>query len=190
MEVLESYSFVQKSTTLLRGQKHAASAALGLRVDRDDLARHASKAVAQRSLAVASARKKSPTCLGCAKAAAFLRQEAKVLHSAVLSAAAATSMGSEAIDEVIDQLQGLIKRIDQEHKTEREHKDWCEEETGLSTKKRDDHSYAIDDLKQVIAGLHELIGMKQQDASEKEDEIDDEDRSFEELSEIRSEDKA
>merc|ERR1719364_431618 len=99
-------------------------------------------------------------------------------------------MGSEAIDEVIDALNTLIKRIDQEHKTEREHKDWCEEETGLSTKKRDDHSYAIDDIKQVIAGLHELIEMKQQDISEKEDDIDDEDTSWEALSEIRSEDKA
>merc|ERR1719393_1102361 len=55
-------------------------------------------------------------CAGCAKVAAMLRQKAKLFHSAVLSAAAATSMGSDAIDGVIANLQELIKRIDEEQK--------------------------------------------------------------------------
>jgi len=191
IEVLGSATLIQTSKVGLMGTTtKRASAAL---VQSSKVGRWASRWASRRSFKTVARRlalKTSGKCQGCAKAAALLRERAKTLHSAVLSAAAATSMSSEVIDEVIDALKGLIKRIDQEHKTEREHKDWCEEETGLSTKKRDDHSYAIDDLKQVIAGLHELIEMKQQDESEKEDEIDDEDRSFEELSEIRSEDKA
>merc|ERR1719171_1886786 len=139
-----------------------------------------------RSGAKAKANSKCPTC---AKAAAFLKSEAKVLHSSVLSVAAATSMGSDAIDDVIDSLKGLIKRIDQEHKTEKEHKEWCEEETGLTTKKRDDHSYAIEDIKQVVAGLKELIDMKKNDIDEKEEVIDDEDTSWEERTDLRGEEK-
>merc|ERR1719450_1309731 len=71
-------------------------------------------------------------CENCAKVAAMLRQKAKTFHSAVLSAAAASTMGSDAIDGVIDNLKELIRRIDEEQKTEKEHKDWCEEETGLT----------------------------------------------------------
>merc|ERR1719387_2468862 len=97
----------------------------------------------------------------------MLRQRARLLHSAVLSAAAATSMSSEAIDDVIRSLEGIMKRIDEEYKVEKEHKEWCEDETGLTTKKRDTHEYAIADIKQVIAGLLEEIDMDKKDLSAK-----------------------
>merc|ERR1719387_2681777 len=115
----------------------------------------------------------------------MLRQRARLLHSAVLSAAAATSMSSEAIDDVIRSLEGIMKRIDEEYKVEKEHKEWCEEETGLTTKKRDTHEYAIADIQQVIAGLEEVIEMKKTERAEKEEEIDEEQASFEARSEMR-----
>jgi len=132
----------------------------------------------------------SSPCDGCAKVAAFLRQEANVLHSSLLSAAAATSMSSDAIDEVIDSLKGLIKRIDDEHKTEKEHKEWCEDEISDAEKRRDNHASNIESLKQEIASLDELIDMKQTALDEKEDEIDEEKSAFERLTDARAEEKS
>jgi ABC-type transporter Mla subunit MlaD len=134
-------------------------------------------------------RKGAPYCSGCAKVAAMLRQKARLYHSAVLSAAAATSMGSDAIDGVISNLKELITRIDEEQKTEGEHKDWCEEETGLTNAKVADHSGIVDEMKGVIADLGEVIKEKDIELTDKVDDIYDEDDSFEALTEIRKEDK-
>merc|ERR1719428_2639682 len=134
-------------------------------------------------------RKGAPFCSGCAKAAAMLRQKARLFHSAVLSAAAATSMGSDAIDGVIDNLNELIKRIDEEQKTEKEHKDWCEEETGLTNSKVADHSGIVDNLKGVISDLTEVIKEKEIDLSENEEDDRNEDDNFEAQTEIRAGEK-
>merc|ERR1719316_2212520 len=103
----------------------------------------------------------------------MLRQKAKVFHSAVLSAAAASAMGSDAIDGVIDNLKELSGRIDQEQKTEKEHKDWCDEETGLTTAKRQDHSGIVDSLTAAIADLKEVIKEKEISLDENQDSIDE-----------------
>jgi len=131
----------------------------------------------------------NPYCAGCAKVAAMLRQKARMYHSAVLSAAAATSMGSDAIDGVIENLKELMRRIDEEQKTEKEHRDWCEEETGLTNAKVTDHSAIVDNLKGVIADLHEVIKEKEIDLDENHDDITGEDDNFEAQIEIRSEEK-
>merc|ERR1719482_1793328 len=128
-------------------------------------------------------------CAGCAKVAAMLRQKAKLYHSAVLSAAAATSMGSDAIDGVIDNLKELMDRIDEEQKTEKEHKDWCEEETGLTNAKVADHSGIVDEMKTIIADLGEVIKEKGISISSNEEDIYDEDDSFEAMTGIRKEEK-
>merc|ERR1719217_1067373 len=98
-------------------------------------------------------------------------------------------MGSDAIDGVIDNLQELIKRIDEEQKTEKEHKDWCEEETGLTNAKVADHSGIVDDMKALIADLGEVIKEKEIDLDNKEEDIYDEDDSFEAQTEIRKDEK-
>merc|ERR1719355_142281 len=99
-------------------------------------------------------------CQQCVRVAAMLRQKSTVYHSSVLAAAAATSMGSDAIDDVIKNLDDLTTRIDQEQKTEKEHKDWCEQETGLTTAKREDHSNIVSELTGVMADLKEVIKEK------------------------------
>jgi Fe2+ or Zn2+ uptake regulation protein len=142
--------------------------------------------------ALLSLRKRQPfaECQKCARVAAMLRQKATVYHSSVLSAAAATSMGSDAIDDVVKNLQGLITRIGQEQKTEKEHKEWCEQETGLTTTKREDHSAVVGQLKAVMADLSEVIKEKELSLDENQENINDEDSNFGEQSELRSEGKA
>merc|ERR1719487_27540 len=134
-------------------------------------------------------RKDASSCPGCAKVSAMLRQKAKLFHSAVLSAAAATSLGSDAIDGVIDNLKDLIRRIDEEQKTEKDHKDWCEEETGLTNSKVTDHSSIVDEMKEVIADLGEVIKEKEIALDSIADDIQKENDNFEEQTEIRADEK-
>merc|ERR1719161_1076757 len=118
-------------------------------------------------------------CQRCARVAAMLRQKSTVYHSSVLAAAAATSMGSDAISDVIKNLSDLITRIDQEQKTEKEHKDWCEQETGLTTAKREDHSNIVTQLSGIMADLKEVINEKNLALDENTENIHDEDDNFE-----------
>lgn len=168
--VLESVTFVQVSTVDEHQDEH----------------RHHGKSLDK---LLQKHRQPQRYCENCAKVAAMLRQKAKVYHSAVLSAAAATSMGSDAIDGVIDNLKELIKRIDEEQKTEKEHKNWCDEETGLTTTKRDDHSHIVDSLKATIADLGEVIKEKDIGLDQNQENIHDEDDNFDEMTEIRAEQK-
>merc|ERR1719161_3328192 len=161
--VLEEFSFMQKQNTVKAIDSH------------HNLGKHHPH--------------RAPYCAGCAKVAAMLRQKARLFHSAVLSAAAATSMGSDAIDGVIENLKELIKRIDEEQKTEKEHKDWCEEETGLTNSKVADHSGIVNDMKALIADLGEVIKEKEIDLKDNADDQYDEDDSFETQTEIRREGK-
>jgi len=142
--------------------------------------------------ALLTLRKRQPfaECQQCAKVAAMLRQKATVYHSSVLSAAAATSMGSDAIDDVIKNLNDLITRIAQEQKTEGEHKAWCEQETGLTTAKREDHSSIVTELTGVMADLKEVINEKGIALDVNQETITDEDTNFEEQQELRNEGKA
>jgi uncharacterized protein YcgL (UPF0745 family) len=136
-------------------------------------------------------RKRQPMtpCQQCARVAAMLRQKSTVYHSSVLAAAAATSMGSDAIGDVINNLKDLITRIDQEQKTEKEHKDWCEQETGLTTAKREDHSGVVTQLTGIMADLKEVIKEKDLALDENAENIHDEDDYFDEQVEMRSEAK-
>jgi len=82
-----------------------------------------------------------------------------------------------------------VTRIAQEQKTEKEHKEWCEEETGLSTKKREDHSAVVDDMKGVIADLKEVIKEKDISLDQNKDSIWDENDNMEAQTELRTEGK-
>lgn len=120
----------------------------------------------------------------------MLRQKAKLYHSAVLSAAAASSMGNDALNGVIDNLKELVRRIDEEQKTEKQHKDWCDEETGLTTTKRQDHSHIVDQLKATIADLGEVIKEKDLELDENHDNIVDEDMNFDQQTDMRAQEKS
>jgi len=140
-------------------------------------------------MAKTNAKNKEPGCKNCAKAVSFLKSKARLFQSALLDAAATASMSSEAMDEIIKNLEGLIVRIDEEQKFETEHKEWCEKETGLTTKKRDDHRYICEDLKQILINLGEVVVEKKTDLGINEDDQNGETMSFEERTELRNEEK-
>merc|ERR1719160_2411242 len=138
-------------------------------------------------MAKTNAKNKEPGCKNCAKAVSFLKAKAKTFQSALLDAAAMASMSSSAMDEIIKNLEGLIVRIDEEQKFETEHKEWCEKETGLTTKKRDDHRYICDDLKQILINLAEVVVEKKTDLGINEGDQNDEEMTWEERDKIRVE---
>jgi len=128
-------------------------------------------------------------CKGCANAVSFLKQKAKIFKSVLLEAAATAAAGSDAIDEIISNLQGLIARMDQEQKFETEHKEWCEQETSLTTKKRDDHKLVVEQLKQVLSNLAEVVEEKKYDLGLNEKTQTDEAAAFVERTKLRDEEK-
>jgi hypothetical protein len=129
-------------------------------------------------------------CKGCSKAVSFLKSKANIFHSALLEAAATASAGMDAVDEIVKNLEGLMVRIDQEQKFETEHKEWCEQETGLTTKKRDDHRYVCDDLKAVLANLAEVVQEKKDDLTLNDKDQDIETDNFDDRTKIRDEQKS
>jgi len=127
--------------------------------------------------------------IAVSKAVSMLKSKATLFHSALLEAAATASASNEAVDEIVSNLEGLMVRIDQEQKFETEHKEWCEKETGLTTKKRDDHRYICDDLKAVLANLAEVVQEKEDDLVVNNGDQTKESNNFVDRTKIRGEEK-
>merc|ERR1719316_1853134 len=113
--------------------------------------------------------------------------KAVTLQSALLEAAATASASLDALDDIIKNLEGLIERLAEEQKAETEHKEWCEKETGLTTKKRDDHSAIVDSLQGVLSNLKEVVVEKKTDLGINKVEDDNEVMSWDERTELRNE---
>lgn len=128
-----------------------------------------------------------PTCKTCNKAASLLRQRATSYHSTLLQAAAAATEGSDAMAEIITALEGLVERLKVEQQAEKEHKEWCEKETGFTTAKRDDHSAIVEDIKNVLANLSEVLTEKKDGIVVVVGEENTEDTSFGDLQHLREE---
>merc|ERR1719313_2310110 len=128
-------------------------------------------------------------CPGCAKAASMLMSKAKLFHSSMLEAAASASASLDALDDIIKNLEGLIVRIDQEAAHELEHKTWCEKETGLTTKKRDDNSDIVEEIKAVLANLGEVVVEKVHGLGINKEDITDEDTTWEDREKLRADEK-
>jgi hypothetical protein len=80
--------------------------------------------------------KSKGNCVACTKAASLLSKAAALLHSGTLATAAATTMGSDAVKDVITALNGLIANLDADAKMEEEHKAWCEHEMSTTLLRR------------------------------------------------------
>jgi len=132
---------------------------------------------------------KGVQCKGCVIAVSFLKQKAKVFQSTLLEAAAMAASGSDAIDEIVKNLRGLIARMDEEQKFETEHKQWCEQEAALTTKKRDDHRGICDDLKRVLSNLAEVVEEKKYNIGLNERNQKNEADNFVERTKLRDEEK-
>jgi hypothetical protein len=99
-------------------------------------------------------------CAACNKAAALLSKAASVLKSGTLATAAAATMGSDAVQDVITALNGLVEQLDKDAKMEREHKAWCEHELSSTAMKKANHESLVAELTQKIADETETIAEK------------------------------
>merc|ERR550514_2372663 len=118
-------------------------------------------------------------------------------------------MSSDAVQDVITALDGLLDQLKEDQKMETEHKDWCVSEISETTTAKQQHEAKVEELKQEIADETEVIGEKTTDiqntASEEETQpihpnhgaiqgegpnvdasIDTTDRSFEEATAFRA----
>merc|ERR1719460_2444693 len=129
-------------------------------------------------------------CPQCRRAAALLSEAAQDLRSGTLATAAAATMGTDAVADVIQALRGLIGRLDADQKMETAHKEWCEAELAATAAKKEHHEATVEDLVQKIADEKETIVEKKQAIQDTIDSIARADHNFEVATAIRANKKA
>jgi hypothetical protein len=129
-------------------------------------------------------------CAQCGRAASLLSSKASAFHSELLATAAATTGSASTLGPVVEQLQGLITRLDEQEKQEEAHKDWCNSEISTTTAKQDHHNGLVQELDLQITDTQAVIGEKQQQIDDIADAIKDSDSSFDQLSQTRQKAKA
>merc|ERR550514_752736 len=129
-------------------------------------------------------------CPSCHKAAILLSEAAKALRSGTLATAAAATMGTDAVMDVIHALEGLIDRLDEDQKMETEHKEWCETEIAESQTKKAHHEALVVEFTEKIADETETVAEKKQGISDTIAAIQRADQNFEEMTQIRAKEKA
>merc|ERR1719160_1913910 len=128
-------------------------------------------------------------CPQCRRAAALLSEAAQTLRSGTLATAAAATMGTDAVADVIQALNGLIDRLDADQKMETAHKDWCEAELAATQAKKEHHEATVEDLVQKIADEKATIVEKKQGIQDTIDSIARADHNFETATAIRAAEK-
>jgi len=107
----------------------------------------------------------------------------------MLATAAAATMGTDAVIDVIDALKGLITRLEQDQQMETEHKEWCETEMATAQQKKQHHETLVAELTEKIADEKEVIVEKKNAIKETIAAIERSDRNFQEATKIRAEEK-
>lgn len=133
--------------------------------------------------------KSNSRCPSCRKAASLLSQAATTLRSGMLATAAAATMGTDAVMDVIDALNGLIQRLDEDQQMEKEHKEWCENEMATTAAKKTHHEGVVEELTQKINDEGEVIVEKQQGIKDTQAAIVKQDKNYEEATAIRKQAK-
>lgn len=133
--------------------------------------------------------KTNSRCPSCRKAAALLSQAATSLRSGMLATAAAATMGTDAVLDVVDALNGLITRLDEDQNMEKQHKEWCENEMATTQQKKTHHEGVVEDLTQKINNEGEVIVEKQNGIKETQAAIVKQDKNFVEATAIRKQAK-
>jgi chromosome segregation ATPase len=129
-------------------------------------------------------------CANCGRAAELLRTSATKLHSDLLATAAATTGSSSTLGPVVEQLEGLITRLDEQAKQEQAHKDWCNTEMSTTTAKQAHHNGLVQELDLQIQDTQAIIEEKQQQLDDIADAVKDADSSFQEVTTTRDKAKA
>jgi len=99
-------------------------------------------------------------------------------------------MGTDAVMDVIQALEGLIDRIDEDQKMETEHKEWCETEIAEAQAKKSHHEALVQEFTEKIADETETIAEKKQGISDTIEAIKRADANFVEMTKIREKEKA
>merc|ERR1719506_483367 len=129
-------------------------------------------------------------CPKCRKAASMLSESAKTLRSGLLATAAAATMGTDAVMDVIHALEGLIERLDEDQKMETEHKNWCEEEMAATQAKQAHHEALVEEFGQKIADETETVAEKKQGIADTIEAIKRADDNMAQLTAIRAQEKS
>merc|ERR1719331_815431 len=131
-----------------------------------------------------------PMCLNCARAAALLKQKASIFHSELLATAAMTTGSGQALVPVIQQLQDLIHRLEEQQHAEEEHKAWCENELAETNRAKMHHETLVAELKQKIEDAEAVIVEKKQAIADTMDAIKTADEENAEAERVREKEKA
>jgi chromosome segregation ATPase len=129
-------------------------------------------------------------CPRCHDASIFLRQRASQVHSELLATAAMATGSGQALIPVVQQLQELTRRIDEQQAAEEEHKEWCEHELSETAKTKAHHEMLVDQLKGKIEDTKAEIGEKQQAIKDTAEAIADADKEYNELKDVRAKAKS
>merc|ERR1719160_1188268 len=131
-----------------------------------------------------------PMCRNCARAAALLKEKATTFHSELLATAAMTTGSGEALAPVIQQLQDLIHRLEEQQHAEEEHKAWCENELAETNRAKLHHETLVAELKQKIEDTEAVIVEKKQAIADTMDAIKTADEENAEAERVREKEKA
>merc|ERR1719197_896658 len=131
-----------------------------------------------------------PMCRNCARAAALLKEKASTFHSELLATAAMTTGSGQALVPVIQQLQELIHRLDEQQHAEEEHKEWCENELAETNRAKTHHETLVAELKTKIEDTEAVIVEKKQSIADTMDAIKTADEENAEAERVREKEKA
>merc|ERR1719428_125057 len=120
------------------------------------------------------------------------RQEEKAatFHSELLATAAMTTGSGQALVPVIQQLQELIHRLEEQQHAEEEHKEWCENELAETNRAKTHHETLVAELKQKIEDTEAVIVEKKQAIADTADAIKTADEENAEAESVRAKEKA
>jgi len=129
-------------------------------------------------------------CYACTRVAAMLRTKAGTMHSELLASAAAQAGSADALAPVITQLEGLVTRLDQEAKSELEHKNWCDTELTESNAKKLKHEGLVTKHQKEVDDGKLAISQKESAIKTNEDAVTEADTDFDGLTTTRNQEKA
>jgi len=129
-------------------------------------------------------------CRSCHSASLFLRQQANSIHSELLATAAMATGSGQALAPVVQQLNELVGRLDEQQKQEEEHKEWCEKELSETAKTKSHHEGLVEELKGKIEDTKGVIEDKKQSITDTAEAIKTADQEYVELKDVRAKAKA
>merc|ERR1719213_985566 len=120
--------------------------------------------------------------------AAMLTEAARRSGSELLVTAAALT-GSAALQEVLQALQEMLRRLDEEQQSETQHKAWCDQELGATQAKKQEHEAVVEQLQQAAEDLREVIGEKEQALKYNKAALDKADAQYTDQAKVRDEER-